>query len=145
MMWKMMVKANCSREIRRGSRSIRSFLGRASVNRPPSLRSFGGCCRWMLHGVGEVALRKLLFEPEIVVLLGPVDIDLPSPHGFERALHSNCADIDVSKDQGDEENGDDAVHDLGDLHPGDIGDVEAEQQKIARYGNPSPGPTPPPE
>src|SRR5258707_4289957 len=116
MMWKMMVKANCSREIRRGSRSIRSLLDRVSVSRSHSLRSFGRCCRWMLRGGGQVALRKLLFEPQIVVLLGPVDIDLASPHGFEGTLHSKRADIDVTKNQGDEQHGDDTVHHLGDLH-----------------------------
>ena len=59
----------------------------------------------MLRADCQAALRKLLFEPEIVVLLGPVEIDLASPHGFERALHSKRADIDVTEDQGDEQAG----------------------------------------
>jgi hypothetical protein len=65
------------------------------------------------------------------MLLGPIEIDFAGPHGLERALHSERADIDVTKDQGDEQDRDDAVHHLRDLHAGDVGDVEREQQQKA--------------
>src|SRR5260370_37023700 len=68
------------------------------------------------------------------MFLGPVEIDFAGPHGLERALHSKRADIDVTKDQGDKQDGDDAVHHLHDLHPGDVGDVEREQEQIAGDG-----------
>src|SRR3981189_3446138 len=131
MMWKMMVKANCSRERRRASRSMRSILERMSLSCPQSLPSLGGSGRWILRGLGRLAPRKLLFEPQVVVFLGPVEIDFAGPHGLERALHSERADIDVTEDQGDEQDGDDAVHHLRDLHSGDVGAVEWEQQQKA--------------
>ena len=65
------------------------------------------------------------------MLLGPVRIDLAGPHGLEGALHSERADVNVTEDQRDEQHGDDGVHDLRDLHPEDVGDVEREQQQIA--------------
>ena len=37
------------------------------------------------------------------MFLGPVEIDFAGPHRFERALHSEGADIDVTEDQGDEQ------------------------------------------
>jgi hypothetical protein len=43
------------------------------------------------------------------MLLRPVVIDLTRPHRLERALHAQRADIDVAKDQGDEQHRDDAV------------------------------------
>ena len=51
----------------------------------------------------DIALGKLLLEPEVVVLLGPIEIDLASPHSFERALHSDSTNIDVAKNEGDEQ------------------------------------------
>jgi len=65
------------------------------------------------------------------MFLGPVEIDVAGPHGLERALHSKGADIDVTKDQGDEQDGDNAVHYLRDLHSEDIGEIEGEQQQKA--------------
>jgi len=65
------------------------------------------------------------------MLLGPVQIDLAGPHGLEGALHSERADINVTEDQRDEQNGDDGVHDLRDLHSSDVGDVERKQQQKA--------------
>src|ERR1700704_4602754 len=135
MMWKMMVKANCSRERMRASKSMGSVLEPMSASCPQSFRSFGRSCRREFRMTGGPALRKLLFEPQVVMLLGPVVIDLAGAHGLERALHSKRADIDVTEDQGDEQDGDDAVHDLRDLHSGDVGDVEREQQQKARCGN----------
>ena len=65
------------------------------------------------------------------MFLGPVVIDVAGPHGFERALHSQRSDIDVTEDQRDEQHGDDRVHHLRDLHSGDVGDIEREQQQKA--------------
>ncbi len=72
------------------------------------------------------ALGELLLQPEVVVLLRPVEINLAGPHCLERSLHSDSTDIDVTEDHGDEQNGDDTVHDLRDLHSRDVGDVERE-------------------
>ena len=69
---------------------------------------------------------ELIFEPEIVMLLGPVEIDFAGPHGLKGTLHSERADVDVGKDQSDEQDGDDAMHRLRDLHPGNVGNVEWE-------------------
>ena len=41
----------------------------------------------------------------------------------------------MTEDQGDEQHGDDGVHDLRDLHSGDVGDVERKQQQKAGYRN----------
>src|ERR1700674_1498694 len=41
----------------------------------------------------------------------------------------------MSENDGDEQNGDDAVYHLRDLHPCDVRHVEWEQQQIARYRN----------
>src|SRR6202043_2756367 len=130
MMWKMIVKANCSRETRTGSRSIGLLL---FGKRP--LGSFGRCRRWELLAWAGTALRQLLFQPQIVMFLGPVVIDLAGPHGLEGALHPKRADIDVTKDQRDEQDRDDGVHPLRDLHPEDVGDVEGKQEQIAGNGN----------
>src|SRR3982074_1094831 len=78
---------------------------------------------------------KLAGQPEVVVLLGPVEIDLAGAHGLERAFHPKRADIDVRKDHGDEQNGYDGVDDLRHLHVGDIGSVERKQQDTARRGD----------
>src|SRR6266849_229515 len=125
-MWQMMVKANCSRERMRASKSMRSVLEPMLASCPQSLRSFGRSYRRELRATTGPALRKLVLEPQVVMLLGPVVVDLAGAHGLECALHSKRADIDVTEDQGDEQNGDDAVHHLRDLHPGDVGDVERE-------------------
>ena len=78
-----------------------------------------------------IAAQMLIVQPQIVMFLRPVVIDLAGPHRLERALHSERADIDVTEDQSDEQHGNDAVHYLRDLHSGDVGDVEREQQQIA--------------
>src|ERR1700676_5090729 len=78
-------------------------------------------------------LLDLLGEPEIVMLLRPIEIDLSGAHRFERTLHPERADIDVAKDQRDEQNGHDGVHDLRQLHVGDIGSVKRKQQQKPRY------------
>src|ERR1700716_2776708 len=131
MMWKMMVKANCSRAMRTGSRSMTSILERGCW----AGDLFGRGCRRQFRMIGSAAFRQLVFEPQVVVFLGPVEIDFAGPHGLERPLHSERADIDVTEDQGDEQDGDDAVHHLRDLHSGDVGAVEWEQQQKAGYGN----------
>src|SRR5207245_11110937 len=130
MMCQMMVKANCSRAMRTGSSSMGSILKRV-LYRARALRSFGGRCYWRLPGRSRPLLRKQVFEPEIVMFLGPVVVDLAGPHCLERALHSERADIDVTEDQSDEQHGNDAVQYLRDLQSGDDGDVEREQKQIA--------------
>ena len=62
------------------------------------------------------------------MLLCPVEIDLAAAHRFERAFHPERADVDMSKYQGDEQNGDDRVDDLSDLHVGNVRSVKREQQ-----------------
>ncbi len=69
------------------------------------------------------------------MLLRPVEIDLPGAHGLERTLHPERADIDVSKDQGDEQNGYNGVDDLRQLHLGDVRSVEGKQQRKPGYGD----------
>ena len=82
-----------------------------------------------------VFVGKLLGEPEIVMLLRPVEIDLAGAHGLERTLHPERADIDVGQDQGDEQNGHDGMGDLRELHVGDVGSVERKQQQKSRHGD----------
>ena len=38
-------------------------------------------------------LDKLIAQPEIVMLLGPIEIDRAGTDGLQRALHSERADI----------------------------------------------------
>src|SRR5258708_33924634 len=75
------------------------------------------------------------------MLLCPVEIAPPGNHGVERALHPERADIDVSQDQRDEQDGHDGMHDLRELHLGDIGSIKRKQQQKSRHrdrdaGNP---------
>ena len=76
-------------------------------------------------------LCELLRKPDVVMFLRPVEIDLAGAHGLERTLHPERADVDVGKDQRDEQNGHDGVHDLRDLHVGDVRAVEGKQQQEA--------------
>ena len=55
-------------------------------------RSFRGSRRRLPQLVFAL---ELLSDPKIVMLLRPIEIDLAGTHGFERALHSDRADIDV--------------------------------------------------
>src|SRR3954468_8342610 len=66
-----------------------------------------------------------------MVLLGPIEVDTAGAHGLEGALHSERADIDVAEDDGDEEHGDQAMHDLCELHSQNVRDVEGKQQQVA--------------
>src|ERR1700704_6472436 len=66
-----------------------------------------------------------------MVLLGPIEIHTAGAHRLEGALHSERADIDVAENDGDEEHGNQAVHDLGELHSENVRDVERKQQQIA--------------
>ena len=84
-------------------------------------------------GVSDVPLLQLFGQPEVVMFLGPVEIDFAGAHRLECALHPERADVDVGKDQRDEQHGDDGVHHLRDLHPGDIGLVERETAAKAGY------------
>src|SRR6266403_984955 len=77
-------------------------------------------------------LGQLLFEPEVVMLLRPVEIDLAGRHGLEGALHSECTAVDMTNDHRNKQNGDNGVYDLRDLHPRDIRHVERKHQKISR-------------
>ena len=70
-----------------------------------------------------------------MMLSRPVEIDLARAHGFERTFHSERADIDVGQNQRDEQNGDDCVGCLRELHVGDIGAVEWKQQHKSRGGD----------
>ena len=65
--------------------------------------------------VEAFALGELLLEPEVVVLLGPIEIDLTSPHGFECALHTDGTDVNVAENEGDEQDCANAMNDVGDL------------------------------
>src|ERR1700676_3249850 len=87
---------------------------------------FGRCRRGLSL---LVLLCKLLSKPEIVMLLRPVEIDFAAAHGFERPLHSERADIDVTQDQRDEQNRDDGMHALSELHIGDVGFVKRKYQQ----------------
>src|SRR6267378_6608299 len=71
-----------------------------------------------------MVLGQLLFEPEVVMLLRPVEIDLAGRHGLERALHSERTDVDMTNDHRNEQDGDNGVYDLRDLHPRDVRHVE---------------------
>ena len=65
------------------------------------------------------------------MLLRPVEIDLAGSHGLERTFHAERADVDMSEDHGDEEDGDDSMHNLRDLHSEDVSHVERKEQQIA--------------
>ena len=67
-----------------------------------------------------------------MVFFGPIQIDATASHRLERALHSERSDIDVADDEGDEQDRNDAMHDLGELHARNVRDVEREQQQISR-------------
>src|SRR5260370_32862462 len=110
---------------------MRSILKRVSLRGPNLLHSFRGRRRGKLWVIGTPTLREFVFEPQIVMFFGPVEIDLAGSHGLERALHSERADINVGEDQGDKQNRNHAVYDLRDLHSEDIGDIEWKQQQKA--------------
>ena len=65
------------------------------------------------------------------MLLGPVQVDTARTHRFERALHAQGSDVDVTNDERDEQDRNDGVNPLGDLHAKDVGHVERKQQEIA--------------
>jgi hypothetical protein len=76
-----------------------------------------------------------LGKPEVVMLLRPVEIDLSGAHGFERALHPERADIDVTQNQGDEQNSHDGMYYLRQLHLGDVSSERRKQQQKPRHGD----------
>src|SRR4051812_33899956 len=57
----------------------------------------------------HVALVQLFLQPERVMFLGQIDIDLTGPHRLECTLHADGADVDMSQHGGDEEHGDHGV------------------------------------
>src|SRR5258705_3443999 len=69
------------------------------------------------------------------MLLRPVEVDIAGRHGLEGALHAERADVDMSNDNRDEQNGDYGVDDLRELHPRDIRQVERKHQEISRDDN----------
>src|SRR6266446_5660919 len=126
MICQMMVNANWMRASRTGSRSTR---------RPPQGQwqpAIGVCgyrvsrsfCRGCRGRRPCAPLGNLFFEPEAVVLLGPVQVDTARTHRLERALHAQGSDVDVTDDERDEQDRNDAVNPLGDLHAKDVGHVE---------------------
>src|ERR1700722_16421787 len=74
--------------------------------------------------VSQLSTSLFLGEPLIVVLLGPIEIDLTRTHRFERAFHAERADIDVRDDHCDKHNGDEGMHHLRDLHSRDARHVK---------------------
>ena len=76
-----------------------------------------------------VFVRELLGKPEIVMLLRPVEIDLAAAHGLECTFHPEGADIDVAKDQRDEQNCDDGMYDLRQLHLGNVSSEKGNSSK----------------
>src|SRR3979490_1014158 len=54
------------------------------------------------------------------MLLRPIELDLASRHGLEGAFHTERADVNMGNDNRNEQDGDNGVHDLRDLHPRDI-------------------------
>src|SRR5713101_998190 len=107
--------------------------GKTGVDPPVALYSF----RWCRRGPSLPVLAcELAGNPEIVMLLRPVEIDLAGAHGLERTLHPERADIDVAKDQRDEQYSHDGVHYLCELHAGDVDPGEKwKQQHKAGNGN----------
>src|SRR5581483_9775684 len=77
--------------------------------------------------------RLLLFQPEAVMLPGPVHVDLADAHRLEGALHADRADVDVGEHGGDKQHRHGAVNDLGPLHSRHVGGVEREHQEIAGH------------
>src|SRR5437868_6508347 len=51
----------------------------------------------------HVPLVRLFLQPERVMFLGQIDIDLTGPHRLECTLHADRADVDMSQHGGDEE------------------------------------------
>src|SRR5712692_623133 len=73
------------------------------------------------------------FQPQIVVLLGPIDVHRAFTHRLECALHADRADVDVTEHGGDEQHGNDTVDHLGVLHRLNRRSVEWEYQHIATH------------
>src|SRR5882757_11172013 len=81
----------------------------------------------------RAALGLLLLDPERVMLLGPVEIDLAGAHRVERALHSDRADIDVRQHDGDEAHRDHGMNHGPDLQRRDIAWKVREQHEPAGH------------
>src|SRR3954454_9919763 len=90
--------------IAENARAAKKLFIVSPSNYPASASLFGrhdarSVSRW------RADLGLLLLNPERVMLPGPVEIDLAGAHRIERALHADCADIDVSQHGGDEQHG----------------------------------------
>src|SRR3546814_17744102 len=65
----------------------------------------------------RLAAVTQLVDPEGVVLLGPVEVDLTAAHGIEGPFHPDSPDVAVADDDRDEDERDDSLPDLRELHP----------------------------
>jgi len=70
--------------------------------RPPTEKLFGWSDSRLPLRLVRSGSPLLLLEPEIMVLLGPVNIDGAASHRFERTFHTYGADIDVTDHGSDE-------------------------------------------
>ena len=96
----------------------------------PAARAPGG-----QHGPARPG--RFLFQPDAVVLLGPVVVHPAGAHALEGAFHAHRADVDVPEDGGDHHHRHQPVHDVRPLLPGDVGDREGEHQQVARQPRPA--------
>src|SRR5262245_35949319 len=68
---------------------------RQGCKRCAGSRLFSRACRSTRGSPGHTTLRDLLLQPKSVMRLGPIEIDLPGPHGLERTLGTKRADVDM--------------------------------------------------
>src|ERR1700730_15308370 len=101
------------------------------TTKPDLARLFPGRCHRSALRLVRTGPTIFLFKPESVVFFGPIDIDAADAHRFESTLHADGADIDVPDHRGDEQHGDDRVHDLGALHGLNVGAIEGKDQHVA--------------
>src|SRR6516225_2944510 len=101
--------------------------GASATPRARLSRLFPWCRRRLLCQM-PLAAGTYLFEPKIVVLLGPIYIHSACAHCLECALHADRADINVTEHGSDEQHRDDAVGYLGVLHGLNVRAVEWKHQ-----------------
>src|SRR6478735_6463512 len=91
---------------------------------------------WLPPHVVRPGAGLFLFDPETVMLLGPVNIYSAAAHRLEGSFHSDGSDIDVTQHRGYEEYGNNRVDDFSDLHAVNVRSIEREHQDIAadRHG-----------
>src|SRR6478609_5736569 len=81
----------------------------------------------------DLAFAPLSLVPDRVVLFGPVLVHGAFPHALERAFLTDGTHVDVKHHAGDDKHGDNAVHDLGNLHRHNTGAVERKHQDISAH------------